>query len=311
MNMLLGQWSRSFWVLAVLCAGFVSGCGKQAVEDDGKLKVVATTSIIADIVDVIAGDRVELYCMINPGNDPHTYQATDEDIRRLNAADIVFHNGHDLEAGLVDVIKQLPQTTTVVALGAGMKVDEFLRIEGSHRLEPHFWFNLSLWQRAIIHINSRLRRVDTVNYDFYTQNSTAYRDSIGALDAWIADEISSITFRKRILVTPHAGFAYFAFAYEMEAIGLDEVTGGRLSDSGSIESAIEFMKEKKLSTVFSQASRDEDVVESIIEAGRLAGMEIKNGGRLFSDGLGKNGTEAGTYLGMLRHNVNTIVEALK
>lgn len=311
MNMLLGEWSRLFWVLTALSLGLATGCDKQATETDGKLRVVVTTSIIADVVEVIARDRVELYCIIGPGNDPHTYQATAEDIRRLSSADIVIHNGHDLEVGLADVIKQLPDSITVVALGDGMKRDEFLGIEGSQRLEPHFWFNLSLWQRAVIHIHSRLRRLDTANHDFYTRNSNAYRDSIGALDAWIAEEISSIPFRKRMLVTPHAGFEYFAFAYEMEAIGLDQAIAGGVSDSGGVESAIQFLNERKLSTIFVQSSLDDGAVESIIEAGRLAGIKIKNGGRLFSDGLGEKGTEAGTYLGMLRHNVKTIVKALK
>lgn len=309
--MLLSKWKGLLLILTVLCLGLATGCDKQATETDGKLRVVATTSIIADVVEVIARDRVELYCIIGPGNDPHTYQVSEEDIRRLNSADIVFQNGHDLEAGLADVIKQLPDLITVVSLGAGMKREVFLGIEGSQRLDPHFWFNLSLWQRAVIHIHSRLRRVDTANHDFYTQNSNAYRDSIGELDAWIADEISSIPFRKRMLVTPHAGFEYFAFAYEMEAIGLDQAIGGSLTDSGGVESVIEFLNERKISTVFSQSSLDDGAVESIIEAGRLAGIKIKNGGRLFSDGLGEKGTEAGTYLGMLRHNVKTIVKALK
>lgn len=291
--------------------GLTTGCGKQAAETDGKLRVVVTTSIIADIVDFIGRDSVDLYRIIGPGEDPHTYQATDEDIRRLNSADLVIHNGHDLEAGLVDVLKQLPETITVVSLGAGMKAEEFLRIEGSHRLEPHYWFNLALWQRAAIHVNSRIRRVDTANYEFYTQNCNAYRDSIGFLDAWMAEEISSIPFKNRLLVTPHAGFEYFAYTYEMEAIGLDRAIGASLSDSGGIESAIRFMAQRKLSTVFSQSCQDESAVASLIEAGRLAGMKIKNGGRLFSDGLGEKDTEAGTYLGMLRYNVKTIVEALK
>ncbi len=300
-------------VLAVAIALTV-GCGgkQEASPPSSKLTVVTTIGMIADAVRNIAGDSVVLHGLMGPGVDPHLYKATKGDIDKLTSADIILYNGLNLEAKMTDIFKQM--SGTKVAVPVGESVPDSLRrhpaqFEG--HADPHIWFDVSLWKMAVQQVANALMTHDAKNRDYYARNAAAYLDSLTALDAWVRSEIGSIPADQRVLVTAHDAFGYFGKAYGIEVEGLQGISTVTEAGLYDVTHMIDGLVEKKIKAVFVESSVPRKSIEAVVEGCRSRGHEILIGGELFSDAMGKAGTAEGTYLGMVRHNVSSIVKALK
>jgi len=293
----------------------VAGCQSGKIDDDGRLKVVATTGMIGDAVTNIAGDNVKLSTLMGPGVDPHLYKATKGDIDNLNAADIIIYNGLYLEAKMAEIFSRMGTTKITLAVGAVIS-DSLLRFptEFEGHPDPHIWFDLSLWERAVEEVMTSLSMLDSTNADQYRANGAAYLDSIRNLHGWVIEQIALIPEDQRILVTAHDAFGYFGRAYDMEVKGLQGIS--TVSEAGlyDVTRMVDMLVEREIRAVFVESSVPRKAIEAVVNGCRERGHEISIGGvggELFSDAMGEAGTPDGTYLGMVRHNVNTIVNALR
>ncbi len=290
----------------------VAGCDQQEQARGGKLHVVATTGMIGDAVRVIAGDSVTLATLMGPGVDPHLYKTSKGDLDLLEHADVVFYNGLHLEAKMADILKKMSRTKSTVPVSEVIE-DSLLRYPAEYEgfPDPHIWFDVALWTGAVQEVGRVLAEHDPDNAAYYQVNTAAYRDSLQSLHAWVQEQISIIPESQRILVTAHDAFGYFGDAYGIEVNGLQGISTVTEAGLYDVTQMVDMLVERKIKAVFVESSVSQKAIKSVVEGCRSRGHEVKIGGELFSDAMGEAGTPEDTYPGMVRHNVHTIVEALK
>ena len=296
---------------------FVSGCGKQeSVEKnaDGKdyINVVATTGMIGDAVRTIAGDKVKLYTMMGPGVDPHLYKATKVDIDQLDAADIVFYNGLHLEAKLAEILEKMGRTKTVVAIGEALP-DSLRRYPNGSggQPDPHIWFDFSLWAKAVDTLGFTLgAKMPEYKQEFDT-NTRLYRDELLVEHERIMKQVAEIPKDRRVLITAHDAFGYFGRAYDIEVQGLQGISTVAEAGLHDVTKLVDFIAARKIKAVFVESSVSPKAIEAVVEGCHSHGHQVVIGGTLYSDALGEEGTPEATLMGVMRHNVEAIVNALK
>jgi manganese/zinc/iron transport system substrate-binding protein len=290
----------------------ISGCGdKNEKTGNEKLQIVTTTGMIADAVLNIAGDKVEITALMGPGVDPHLYKATQGDVSRLKNASLIFYNGLHLEGKMSDILSRLDKNKVIPVSRhiEEARLRKSVQFADSH--DPHIWFNVKLWMEAVREISAELQKTDTANAAFYKKNAEAYLLKLDSLDAWTRSEIQSIPREGRILITAHDAFGYFGDAYDIEVKGLQGIS--TLSEFGlnDVTELVNLIVSRKVKAVFVESSVPKKSIEAVVAGCRNRGHEVKIGGTLYSDAMGAAGTSEGTYVGMVRANVNTIVKALK
>jgi len=310
-----------FAVLALTACGLsptqpasTSDIGPSPVDlaDGRPLRVVATIGQITDAVRTIGGDRVEVHGLMGPGVDPHLYRASESDITRLESADAVFWNGLHLEAGMSGVLERVSNLgVRSVRVSDGIDPARLLappEFEGAY--DPHIWFDLDLWAAAVETIRNALIAMDPEGEDAYRSNAAAYIAEIAELDRYVTARALEIDERVRVLVTAHDAFNYFANRYGMQVRGLQGISTESEASTSDVQELARFISERGIPAVFIESSVPDQGVQAVIEAAAARGHTVTVGGEIFSDAMGAQGTEEGTYLGMIRHNIDTIVEAL-
>lgn len=304
------------WTLMVVTVGFLLvGCSQgEMTEESGPEKVQITTTIgqIADAARVIGGDKVEVTSLMGPGVDPHLYQATQSDIQKLQQADIVFYNGLHLEGRMLEIFENINQTKPAIALGERVDTSSLLEDEEDKKYsDPHVWFNIDLWKQAISGITETLVEEDPDNAGYYKENQEKYFIKLDELNEYAKERMNEIPEEQRVLVTAHDAFNYFGAAFDLEVKGLQGLSTESEFGLGDIQAIVDLLVERNIKAVFVETSVSDDAISSVMEGAKKAGLEVKIGGEIYSDAMGEEGTEEGTYLGMYRHNVDTIVNALK
>ncbi|MCX7791770.1 MAG: zinc ABC transporter substrate-binding protein [Chloroflexaceae bacterium] len=308
----------SLWLsLSALLALFLSACAGAPVvagEEGSKLRVVATTGPIGDAVRAVAGDAVALRVLLGPGIDPHTYVATESDIRAFQRADVIFYNGLHLEAQLERVLRQLGQrgVATVVAIGETLPAEKLLgwEAETGKTHDPHIWHDAQLWKEAVRTIRDTLIVADPAHAEGYRANASAYLAQLDALDAYIRDRAATLPPERRILVTAHDAFGYFGRAYGFEVEAIQGISSATEASAADIQALTSLVLERNVPAIFVETTIAPRTIEAVRAAVRAAGREVTLGGELYSDALGAPDGPTGTYLGMMRHNIDTIVAAL-
>ena len=281
---------------------------------DGRpLRVVATIGQIADAVRHVGGDRVETHGLMGPGVDPHLYRASESDITRLESADAVFWNGLHLEAGMSGVLERMGDLGVhSIRVTDDIDRDRLLappEFEGAY--DPHVWFDLDLWSTVVETIRDALIAMDPDSADVYRANAAAYIDQIKELDAYVRSRALEVEERVRVLVTAHDAFNYFANRYAIQVRGLQGISTESEASTADVQELARFISERGIPAVFIESSVPDQGVQAVIEAAGARGHTVAIGGEIFSDAMGAAGTAEGTYLGMVRHNIDTIVEALR
>lgn len=278
----------------------------------GKIKVCATTSLIADLVENAAGDLVETVSLMGPGVDPHLYRASASDLKKLSTADVVFYNGLHLEGRMTDVFEGLAeQGKAVFAVSNGIDKKSLLALQGNTGYDPHIWFDPILWSQCLDFIVTELKKKDPANSKEYETRSASFKKKLEDLTVWgkaIADGLKK---ESRILITSHDAYNYFGRAFEFQVIGVQGVS--TISEAGlaDIVSTVDFIKKHKIKAIFVESSVSPAAIERISED-----SHVEIGGELFSDSLGGKGEilrnyDVGTYIGMFKYNMETIVNSLK
>ena len=299
-----------FFTLGVLAVLAVS-CTKEKEEAvSSKISVVATTSMITDAASVIAGDRASVIGLMGPGVDPHLYKATAGDVRRLQSADVILYNGIYLEARMGEVIEQMERDTPVYAVAERIPETNLLVdpvYENS--FDPHVWFDVSLWQLAVSAIYDALVEVDPEGADVYEKNYLQYKKELDILQDEVKKRLSRIHEDQRVLITAHDAFEYFGRAYGFEVRGLQGVNTVNEAGAKDIKTLADFITNRKIPAIFIESSVPRKNIDALQAAVKDRGFNVIIGGELFSDATGEAGTIEGTYLGMVRHNIDTIVNA--
>ncbi|MFD0590716.1 metal ABC transporter solute-binding protein, Zn/Mn family [Paenibacillus sp. GCM10027627] len=300
--------------LAIAVAVSACGAGASSGADDGKLHITATTGMIADAAKEVGGDYVIVKGLMGPGIDPHLYKASQGDVRKLDNADIIFYNGLHLEGKMGEIFEKLKKRKPVVAISAYLTEDQLITdsaAKGEAVHDPHIWFDVKLWMSAVEVVRDTLAEKDPANADHYKANAEAYLRKLAELDAYASEQIASIPEQSRILVTAHDAFGYFGKAYGLQVTGLQGMNTMSEYGSRDVSGLRGFLVQHGIKAVFIESSVSSKSIESVIEGARKLGHEVKIGGQLYSDAMGDEGTPEGTYLGMVKHNVDTIVKSLK
>ena len=301
----------------LICAVFISlsACRQQQAADrspDEKIKIVATTGMIGDAVENIAGNRAEVVTLMGPGVDPHLYKATHGDLESLTQADIIYYNGLHLEGKMGEVFEKLSRTKPVIAVGEKIPEDLLRKVPGFQgAFDPHIWFDVKLWKEAVKAISEHLQQYDSLHREEYETRSRSYLSQLDSLEAAVRKSLSEIPETQRVLITAHDAFGYFGDAYGIEVRGLQGIS--TLSEFGlrDVTELVNFIITRKVKAIFVETSVSERSIQAVVEGCREKGWDVKIGGSLFSDAMGNRGSPAGTYIGMVNANVGAIVEALR
>jgi manganese/zinc/iron transport system substrate-binding protein len=280
--------------------------------------IVTTTSIIADTTRAIAGETATVTALMGPGVDPHLYKASPGDLRALQRADIILHNGLHLEGKLADALEKLATRKTVVAVTAQISPGLLRAPQGTttpastlQNFDPHVWFDPTLWIMAAAEIRDTLIRHDPTHTALYTTNYERLRQQLEDLHLWTQRELAKIPAKRRILITAHDAFGYFGRAYAIDVRGIQGLSTDSEASLREIEGLVTLIIEREIPAVFVESSVSPKTVQALVEGVRARGRALRIGGELLSDSLAAPGTPGGSYIGMIRHNVTTIVSNLQ
>jgi len=297
-------------VLLVLLASACAG-GAAASSDDGHLTVVTTTGQIGDTARIVGGDHVRVLSLMGPGTDPHLYVAGISDVDKLRSADVVFYNGLFLEAQMDAVLEQLAERQTVIAVSAGIDPAELLPSAAyADEFDPHIWFDVRLWMQTVEQVRDTLMAVDPAHAADYEANAAAYLAELAELDAYVAAQAARVPEAQRVLITAHDAFNYFGRAYGFEVLGLQGISTASEAGTADVQNLADYIATARIPAIFIESSVPVRNVEAVQAAVRDRGFAVRIGGQLFSDAMGDADTPEGTYVGMVRYNIDTIVSAL-
>jgi manganese/iron transport system substrate-binding protein len=304
-------------IFVALTIGFV-GCANQAARttftetttqvNENLPQVVATTSVLCDLTKQVAGNTVNLTCLIDPSTNPRVYKPKPEDRRAIEQANLIFYSGYNLEPNLIKLIKATKNTAPKIAVGqiAVSKPQKFQK-NGRTLINPHLWHNTKNAIRMVEVINSNLRKLESSNAANYNSNTKKITNELTQLDSWIKSRITSIPAKERKLVTTSNALSYYAKAYGIPlAGGLEGISNDQNLTATQVKNLVTNIKRAKVSTIFPEAAINENSLQSVA---RVAEVKI-SGRKLYVEGLGEPGSEADTYQKMMIANTRTIVEGL-
>jgi len=274
-----------------------------------QLNIVTTTGMIADLTKNIGGSHVKVTALMGSGVDPHLYKATQGDLRRLVRADIILYNGMKLEGKIQDVFEKMARKKPVFPISS--LITEQQQIQYDSYPDPHIWFDISLWQKAGQRVLEILTAADPTHQTDYERNAQDYLNELEQLHQWVFKEIQTIPKSQRILITAHDAFGYFGRAYGIQVTGLQGVSTASEFGLQDIKQLKDIIVSNQIKAVFIESSVSPRFIQALVKGVEAEGHPLKIGGELYSDAMGLTGTPTGTYIGMVKHNVNTIVEALK
>lgn len=303
---------RYLGVLGLLLLLF--GCSGEGNTKDEEKKgtVVTTTGQIADAIEEISGGHLTVTALMGPGVDPHLYKATQSDLKILDEAEVIFYNGLHLEGQMLDIFEQMAEEKTVFAVAENLDENDLLAAEGDTKLyDPHVWFELDLWKEVVEGISDKLVKEYPEFREDFEENESAYLKELDELKTYVHDRVSEVSENQRILVTAHDAFNYFGASLGFDVRGLQGLSTDSEYGVKDVQEMVDFLVTNNIKAIFVESSVSDKAMNAVIEGAKQKGHEVVIGGELFSDAMGAKGTEEGTYLGMYKHNVDTIVDALK
>ena len=299
-------------ILIILFSLFVLGCKEKGAKDD-KFHIVTTTSMITDLVENIGGDKVAVQGLMGAGVDPHLYKASEGDVSKLSNADMILYGGLHLEGKLVEVFEKMKrQKINTIAVSDALDKNELI---GStlfaSNYDPHIWFDVKNWEKITVFVADQLSAARPEYKAVFQENAKIYLAKLKTLNEEIKAEIETLPLEKRRLVTAHDAFSYFGRAYKFDVVGLQGLSTATEAGVQDVQKTASYIIDHKVKAVFIESSVPKRTVEALQAAVNSKNHNVVIGGTLFSDALGNPGTPEGTYIGMFKFNVHTIVSSLK
>lgn len=275
-----------------------------------KIKVVCTTTMITDLARVLAGDDAEVLGIMRAGEDPHIYDVRPRDAQLLADADLIFANGLHLEATLSHVMENnAKKGAKIVKLAETPKITALESEATRGAPDPHCWFNVEYFRFYSEVARDALVEVDPAHAANYRQRADKYAKELEELHSWVKQQIAGIPRERRVMVTSHDAFQYYGRTYFIDVYAVIGISTEQQPKPGDISRLESIVRERGVKALFIETSVSQTLNDIVKKVAESTGAKI--GGTLYSDSLGDPGTEAGTYIGMVRHNTRTIVEALK
>jgi len=309
----------------IICLFFTASCSKRPLgswmEKNGKIKVLSTTAMIGDIVKEIGGDHIDHLTLITGEIDPHSYELVKGDSEKLSSADVVFCSGLGLEHG-ASLHETIQNHINSFSLGDILWENNpklFLQIDG--QIDPHIWMDVSIWAKIIEPIVNEFIRIDPLHADEFNEKGQTLHNEMIQLDYEMKNLLEKIPANKRYLVTSHDAFFYFTKRYLSEKEEGDHwknrfsapeglAPDGQLS-TYDIQQIIKHINEFDIKWVFPESNVSSDSLKKVLDASSKMNMRVSfSPSPLYGDAMGQKGSEAGTYLGMMRYNAKTISEVL-
>lgn len=299
-------------LLATACAsGNNATDSTNASDENQKLQVVATNSIIADITKNIAGDKIDLHSIVPVGKDPHEYEPLPEDVRKTSTADLIFYNGINLETGGNAWFEKLvnnagkKENQDYFAVSDGVEV---IYLEGENEAgkeDPHAWLNL---ENGIIYaqnIAKQLIAKDPENQDFYEGNLTEYVAKLTELDTKAKSAFDAIPEEKKLIVTSEGCFKYFSKAYNIPAAYIWEINTEEEGTPEQITTLVTKLRASEVPALFVESSVDDRPMKTI---SKDTGIPIY--AKIFTDSVAEPGEDGDSYYAMMKWNLEKIAEGL-
>lgn len=292
----------------VLClAGFAAMLAGSPALAQSKISVVATFSIMADLVGNVGGDRVEVTALVGPNSDSHVFSPTPADAKKLAAAKVVFVNGLGLEGWMTRLVSASGSQAQTFVASTGIKTR---KMEDDHHpgrmvTDPHAWQSIANAKIYVANIRDGLSKTDPAGKSAYDANATAYLAKLDALEQEVKTAIGKIPAEYRRIITTHDAFGYFGGAYGMEFISPEGVSTDAQPSAKDMARIIAQIRKQKIPAVFMENITDPRLMQQIAKE---TGARI--GGTLYSDALSDAKGPAGTYIDMMRSNVSELRKAL-
>ncbi|BAQ65670.1 metal ABC transporter solute-binding protein, Zn/Mn family [Geminocystis sp. NIES-3709] len=286
----------------------LSGCSQnqELINNNHKLQVVSTSTIIANFAEEIGGQNIDHISILQPGSDPHIYEPVPQDTIALEEADLILYNGYNLEPNIIKLIESTGIKGEKLAVGEKVKPLDF-DYKGQKKPDPHVWGDV---QNAIImveNIRDKLIEIDSENEAIFKENSAQLIIELKELDSWIKTQIATIPPNQRKLITSHDAFQYYSNAYGLEIPGtLIGISTEEQPSAQTIKNLVEIIKNTGVKAIFAETTINPTLINTVAQE---AGVKLAEG-KLYSDSIGVKGSEADTYIKMLKVNTNTIVTAL-
>lgn len=307
---------KSIFVVTTLSTLFLTGCGSSPTSIDSRLKVLTSTTFLADITQNIAGNRVSVGSLLPVGADPHAYQAAPADVAKIAESNLLILNGLEYERFIESLLDATlaPHASTSERTGGERVIIEAAadlsprEDSGSeHSVDPHMWLDPNLVIAYVKNIRDGLIQIDAEGAETYKTNADAYIARLKELDAWIVEQVNTIPAERRLLVTNHEALGYFAERYGFEVAGA--VISSMSTDAGTsakeMSTLIEQIKLAGAPAIFLGEVENSDLANQI-----AAETNAKVVDDLYLESL-TDGAPAATYIDMMKHNITRIVDALK
>ncbi|MBZ5751595.1 MULTISPECIES: metal ABC transporter solute-binding protein, Zn/Mn family [Metabacillus] len=305
------KWILSVVVIVGLCLLAACGSNQATNNESGKIVVTTTTGQVADVVKNVGGDKVDVISLMGPGIDPHLYRASQGDIKKLNDAEIIFYNGVHLEGKMEDIFEKMSKGKPTVAVADSIPADQLLTVEGSNSHDPHVWFDIPAWIHVVDTVEQELTKLSPENEEQFKQNASHYKKELEEMDQYAKEQIATIPEESRVLVTAHDAFNYFGNAYGLEVMGLQGLSTDSEYGLKDVQALVDTIVKRNIKAVFVESSISGKSIQAVVEGAKKQNHNVVIGGNLYSDAMGEEGTDEGTYIGMFKHNVDTIVSSLK
>ncbi|HET7728369.1 MAG TPA: metal ABC transporter substrate-binding protein [Candidatus Limnocylindrales bacterium] len=290
---------------SIALAGLVAACGAAGGSPDpagDRVRVVATTTVFADLVAQVGGDDVEVAALVPKGGEVHTFDPTPADVQHIAEADLVVYNGLGLDDWLADLVVDAGTGARLVALAEDLEGVEYLADEGAPN--PHLWLDVSHARRYVERIEGALAELDPARAADHGARARASDERLATLDDEAREAIGALPAERRRVVSFHDAFPYFAAAYELEIVGTVVDAPGQDPSAGEIADLVAAIRDAGVSAIFSEAQFSDDLVRTLAEETGVAVVSD-----LYTDSLGD--PPADTYEGMMRGNLERVVEALR
>ena len=299
--------SRFFLRLIIICCLFLSACQPTTARNSSYLRVLAVESFLADITRNVSGNRLVIESLIPVDADPHAYQPSPQDAVKIAAADVLVVNGANLESFLAPLLRNISEKQLVITASSGItlrKGDSALNPEG----DPHLWLDPNYVITYVENIRDGLSKADPSGSAIYAANALEYIGELKQLDAWIKSQVQNIPQARRLLVTNHETFGYFAERYGFTIVGaiVPSVTSGAAPSAQQLAALINQIRSTGAPAIFLEKGVNPQLADQIASE---TGVKVITD--LYTHSLSSQGGPASIYLDMIRYDVNAIVEALR
>lgn len=278
-----------------------------------RVQVVCTTSVIAEPLSEIFGAHADVRALMRNGVDPHSYKAGIRDLDVLSDADVVVYNGLHLEGKMAEVLESYGREKPVLAMSGGTDRKLFLQAEENPgTYDPHFWFDMQLWKNGLRYVTHNIcRKQALADSQAVYRGMARYFQRLDSTDRVLRSLLDAVPQDRRVIVTNHDAFRYFGRAYGWEVRGLQGISTVAEPGLKDMNELVDFVCARRIPAVFVESNLSDKSLKALRAGAAARGHQIGQGGSLYADSPGPEGSYEGTYIGMLYSNVKTLNQSLK